>query len=414
MSRRDEWEPTRLKYIADCNVRAIAEDADPDLRFTYVDIGNVSQGRMNVESESIRFADAPSRARRIAVPGDTVVSTVRTYLRAVATVPDTEQPLVFSTGFAVLHPRPSVDPGFLAFYLQGDEFVDRVVASSTGVSYPAITATDLVRLDVRLPALAEQRAITAYLDRETAKVDALIAEQQGLVNVLSERRDAVVFHAVTKGLDARSPLVDSGADWLGLVPAHWTVATLRRVGRFVTGTTPSEASGSSFDAHGAVGWARPEDLQRRVVPTKRLSEVGQSQVRVVRDAVLICGIGATVGKVGFAEGRCSSNQQVTALITSQCGLFWYYALLSARAELVSLSTGNTLPILNNERMAQLVVAIPPIKEQQQIAEYLEGETAEIDALIVEAEGVVAVAKKRRSALITAAVTGQIDVRGKVS
>src|SRR5690606_31587015 len=111
--------------VAAANIATLPEDTDESFEFTYVDIGNVTQGTMNTDSPPIRFGDAPSRARRLAQPGDSVVSTVRTYLRAVATVPKTDQPLVFSTGFAVLHPAEGVDARFLSWYLQGDEFVSR-------------------------------------------------------------------------------------------------------------------------------------------------------------------------------------------------------------------------------------------------------------------------------------------------
>jgi type I restriction enzyme S subunit len=133
-------------------------------------------------------------------------------------------------------------------------------------------------------------------------------------------------------------------------------------------------------------------------------------MRVVHDAVLVCGVGATVGRVGFAEGPISTNQQITAVCTDHDAVFWYYALTGARQELVRLSVGNTLPILNNERLNSLFVAIPPLREQREIAAHLDNETAKIDTLIGKAERFIELAKERRSALITAAVTGQIDVR----
>lgn len=200
------WETTMLKYVADCNRRVLSEATAGNREFKYVDIGAVGQGNISIPETLTKFADAPSRARRVAEQGDTIVSTVRTYLRAVATVPETDDDLVFSTGFAVLHPRPHVSRRFLAYALQGDTFVDKVVANSVGVSYPAITASDLMALDLVLPCLEEQRCIADYLDHETTQIDALVAKQEELVGALKERRSSIVDLLLTSGSSKKTRL----------------------------------------------------------------------------------------------------------------------------------------------------------------------------------------------------------------
>lgn len=127
----------RLKDMVVTNARALVETTDPGYAFRYVDISSVNEGRIDLPAESIRFDSAPSRARRLADVGDTIVSTVRTYLRAVATVPATDDCLVFSTGFAVLHPRTErIDARYLGYICQSASFIDSLVARSVGVSYP--------------------------------------------------------------------------------------------------------------------------------------------------------------------------------------------------------------------------------------------------------------------------------------
>jgi type I restriction enzyme S subunit len=238
--KNDRWWATRLKYVADVNVAVLPENMDDDFEFVYIDIGNVTQGTMNTGAAPIRFAEAPSRARRMASPGDSVISTVRTYLRAVATVPSHDEPLIFSTGFAVLSPRDEVHPRFLSWYLQGDEFVSRVEANSTGVSYPAITATQLVALDLRLPPLEEQRAITDYLDRETARIDMLIAEQQRLIELLRERRHALRVHVAVHGT-TQAAEIESLLPWASKLPTSWRVVPLTSVAQLESGHTPSRS-----------------------------------------------------------------------------------------------------------------------------------------------------------------------------
>ena len=408
MIRRGEWTVSRLKYIADCNAESLPEDTDPETSFTYVDISNVTQGKMNVDSAPLRFAEAPSRARRLAKPGDTVVSTVRTYLRAVAAVPDTDRPLVFSTGFAVLQPKSMVDGRFLAYYLQGDEFVDRVVASSTGVSYPAITATELMRFDVRLPDQREQRQIVEFLDRETVKIDGLIAEEEGLVEVLRERWISVVRHAIP------SPATESEyAD------------RLSRFTRIGNGSTPRREN-AAYWTGGSFPWLNSAVVnQSRVVGSDQyVTDVALAECHlpvVPSGAVLVglTGQGRTRGMATVLDIDATISQHVAYVNPDRRRWnpeYLRWALTAAYGELRALSdeNGSTKGGLTCEDLKRFRLVRPPVQEQKQIAEYLDEETKKIDSLIAEAEGIVGVAKERRSALITAAVTGQIDVWGEVA
>jgi type I restriction enzyme S subunit len=154
---------------------------------------------------------------------------VRTYLKAIAPVVNPPSNLVASTGFAVVRPRHELEPGFLKYALQEEHFIQQVISRSTGVSYPAINASDVAKISLNLPGSSEQLAIATFLDHETAKIDALIAEQQRLIELLQEKRQAVISHAVTKGLNPDAPMKDSGVEWLGEVPEHWGLITLGRL-----------------------------------------------------------------------------------------------------------------------------------------------------------------------------------------
>ena len=190
------WEVKRLKYLATINDEALPETADPGMEIAYVDIGNVDSIRGITDVEELVFEEAPSRARRLVRQGDVIISTVRTYLRAIAQVEATDANLIVSTGFAVIRPR-QMDNGFVAYTVKAPYFVERVVAHSVGVSYPAINASELACLDIALPPLPEQRAIATFLDRETAKIDALVAKIREGIDHLKERRTALIAEAVT-------------------------------------------------------------------------------------------------------------------------------------------------------------------------------------------------------------------------
>ncbi|MCB0810604.1 MAG: restriction endonuclease subunit S, partial [Flavobacteriales bacterium] len=214
------WDLKPLKYLASINDEKLADSTDRDEVIEYVDIGNVTLQQGICGSETLSFEKAPSRARRIVRDGDSIVSTVRTYLKAIAPIKQPPPNLIVSTGFAVIRPR-ALDPGYLSYHLQSSNFVEDVVSRSVGVSYPAINPTEIAEIELLQPLLEEQQAISAWLDERTARIDTLIAKKQRLIELLQEKRQAIISKAVTRGLDPHVKLKDSGIQWLGEVPEHW-------------------------------------------------------------------------------------------------------------------------------------------------------------------------------------------------
>jgi type I restriction enzyme S subunit len=200
-ARSDRLRTVPLKRIVGINLHTLPETTEPGFEFRYVDIGAVGRGQLLSEPEATVFAAAPSRARRLVRQGDTIISTVRTYLRAVWPVRDSATDLVVSTGFAVLTPTRSIDSRYLGWLVQSDVVVEEVVARSVGVSYPAINPSDIGTVRVPLPPLARQRAIADYLDQETARIDALVERIDRQVALLQEHRQALITAAVTGELE---------------------------------------------------------------------------------------------------------------------------------------------------------------------------------------------------------------------
>ena len=213
----------RLKYAATINDEALSEVTDPDFELQYVDIGNVdSSGRID-QTATYRFEAAPSRARRIVRHGDVIISTVRTYLQAIAAIENPAENLIVSTGFAVIRPQKGkLDANFCKYAVREPEFINEVIARSVGISYPAINSSELGDISIALPSLAEQRAIAAYLDRETRRLDGLMAAKKRWLTFLAEKRRGLIAQAVTRGLNAAAALRNSNLPWLGQIPKHWT------------------------------------------------------------------------------------------------------------------------------------------------------------------------------------------------
>ena len=228
MTAHRNIERRRLKYAATINDETLSEETDADYELQYVDISNVdSLGKIH-KIATYPFADAPTRARRRVCDGDVIISCVRTYLQAIAPIQAPPDNLIVSTGFAVVRPRAGVlDAAFGRYALREPSFLAEVEMRSVGVNYPAVNASDLGDIPVHLPPERNQRAIADYLDREMARLDALVAAKERVLGLLAEKRRALITRAVTRGLDPHAPLRDSGIPWLGEIPAHWRVERLR-------------------------------------------------------------------------------------------------------------------------------------------------------------------------------------------
>jgi type I restriction enzyme, S subunit len=199
------WNIKPLKRWVKINSSSLSETTDPNYTFKYIDIGSVGTGFLIEKPESMRFSAAPSRARRILRKGDTVISTVRTYLKAVYFVEDDCQDLIASTGFAVLTPGRDVVPEFLSFLIQSNSFIERVTTNSIGVAYPAITETRLGVFHLALPPTEmEQLEIINCIKTETQAIEVAIKRTQREIDLIREYNTRLIVDAVTGKLDVRN------------------------------------------------------------------------------------------------------------------------------------------------------------------------------------------------------------------
>ena len=187
-----------LKYVVTYNDETLPDNTPSENEFDYIDIGSVFYGKGIVHKERMAFKNAPSRARRIVKNKDTIVSTVRTYLKAVALIENLSFPTVASTGFIVLRPREEmIDSYYLSYVVQSSIFVDEVEARSTGVSYPAISSTEIVDIKIPVPAIEEQINISNYLSRKCGCIDKSIEAKQQQLSILEEYKKSLIYEYVT-------------------------------------------------------------------------------------------------------------------------------------------------------------------------------------------------------------------------
>ena len=197
------WEVYKLKYKTIINKKKLEDDINPNYVINYLDISNVDSSGNILDIEEQIFEDAPSRARRIPRSGDTILSTVRTYLKAVAYLENIPGNLIVSTGFAVLEPIKSINSKYLFYSTISEVFIQNVIAYSKGVAYPAINPPELGQIPIIIPPLPEQTTIVNFLDKATAKIDKIIQKIQKKIELLEEYKKSLIHHTVTGKIDVR-------------------------------------------------------------------------------------------------------------------------------------------------------------------------------------------------------------------
>lgn len=319
-----------------------------------------------------------------------------------------------------IHPNERVRIPFLRNWFEG--FRTELVGLATGAGQPNISGDKIRNLLLPCPQdLSEQAAIIAHLDRETARIDALIAKKTRFIELLRVKRQALITHAVTKGLDPYVKMKDSGVEWLGDVPEHWVCKKLMYwMDGYGSGTTPSKED--DYCVEGGLPWVTTGELREGLISEtdKRVTDVALSEYSALKahpvGSLVIAMYGATVGRLGLLGVPAALNQACFAIhpckaISIRLLRWWFEGF---RAELIELAAGAGQPNISGDKIRNLFIAAPlSLAEQEQIADQIESRALRIDGLVSKTERSIDLLKERRSALITAAVTGQIDLREAV-
>jgi type I restriction enzyme S subunit len=320
-----------------------------------------------------------------------------------------------TTELIVMRPDPaSMDPEFLQRLVTSDSFRKLGEASMYGAGGQKRVPDDFAReFATPLPPLPEQRAIAAFLDRETAKIDALITEQEKLIELLAEKRQAVISHAVTKGLNPNAPMKPSGVEWLGEVPAHWEVCQSRRM--FAVRSEPAWPDDRMLTASQKYGVLYQSDFVD--IEGRRVVEVikGTESLKHVEPDDFIISMRSFQGGIEWCRLRGSTSFHYVMLKPIKWVHPPFFAHVLKSSQYIQALRTTTDLIRDGQELrfshfAQVALPVVPQDEQVGIAAHIDRETARFDALTKEAESAITLLRERRAALISAAVTGQIDVR----
>jgi type I restriction enzyme S subunit len=395
------------------------------------DIPWVSPKDMKVErinDAEDHITDAALRASAASiVPIGAVLVVVRSgILRHTIPVAIAETPVALNQDMKALTVRSvELEPWFLLRWIQGLQSELITHWKKQGATVESLEHEYIANTLLPVPTRPEQLQILKFLDRETAKIDFLIAKQERLIELLQEKRQALIGHAVTKGLNPDAPMKSSGVEWLGDVPAHWEVTRLRRIadGGLINGlfkTRDSYGQGAPlvnvFDVYQSDFQIQPETLDRVHVTSAEMEKynVLVGDLVFVRSSLKLEGIGVSAFIKEVLEPTVFECHLVRLrprreLVVPRF-LSLYLSSMSVRHRLVASAQTTTMTTIGQEGIACLEVLLPPEQEQVQLVDYLSLETRKYDEIVAKAQRSIELMCERRTALISAAVTGKIDVR----
>ena len=402
------WDVKRLKYVARIRDSRPDDKREDDV---YVGLENIEPWTsnlqiyvqpMSVESVVCRFE-----------AGDVLYGKLRPYLAKAARPEFTG---VCTNEFLILCPMQCIQ-GYLLYSLLTDTFVRWIDAQTYGTRMPRVSPDQFENLLAPLPPSSEQHVISSFLDRETAKIDALVAKKERLIELLQEKRGALITRAVTKGLYPDVPMKDSGVEWLGKIPAHWEAIALRRRWEIIDCkhvTVPFVDQGIPL-ASVQETQSFELDLSNAKYTTHEWYAMLIEGKRSPRRGDLVYCRNVSVGSAALVttDERFAMGQDVCTIRSVWENQRWLNYYLCSNAMLNQLTTilvGSTFNRINVSEIRELITPVPPRQQQDEIADYLDRETAKIDALVTRVQEAIDRLKELRTALISAAVTGKIDVR----
>ena len=376
----DGWVFSELGSLARVNPEQLGSKTDPDYLMEYLDIAAIEQPGFIGGGRTLRFAEAPSRARRVVRNGDILVSTVRPYLRNFAHVREAKGNLIASTGYAVVRPGEGVDGGYLYQKIMSPEFVEYLKTRMAGSNYPAVTAHDVGSYRLSLPPRSEQRKIAAIL----SSVDNTIEKTKAIVDQVQVAKRGVMNNLFTRGLPGWHIRFKNTK--IGEIPADWMAMNLSDIATVVGGGTPRRSQQAFWN--GDVPWATPTDvtgLHGRTIGETAASITGagltSSSATLLPPNSLLMTTRATIGACAINRVPMATNQGFQNLIPCgklTCVDFLYYLIQYHARRLKQLAAGSTFLEISRRIVRGFRVYLPPLSEQRKIAGILSSMDDEIE------------------------------------
>ena len=414
----DDWEVTKISRLYSIQLGKMLQPekkSSGDTYEPYICAANLSSGTFRLDEVKYMWISEPEkdiyRLKRddllVTEGGDVGISSIWK---------DDISPCYFQNALHRVVPKKGNSNRFLHYWLivlKSVGYIDLICNKSTIAHFTKEKFAQSLILSIPLQT---QQRIADYLDEKCGEIDATIAKQKESIEKLKAYKQSLISETVTKGLDKSAPLKSSGIEWIGDIPAHWEVCKIKNHCNLKTGSTPSSKDLSMFD--GTENWFTPSDFTENYMLKNSLRRLNakvfdQNLVPIFPPlSVLIVGIGATTGKVGFTTSKSSSNQQITAIIPKNKNIFPKFLLfwMIANTKMIrETALFTTLPILNNDTLGNATLLIPPYKEQLELASYIENKNIEIDVIINKKQNIIQKLDAYKKSLIFECVTGKTDL-----
>ena len=422
------WQMKRLKAIAAVqlsNVDKHSEEGQVPVKLcNYVDV--YYNDVITAELDFMNATATPDQIRRFGLRvGDVLItkdSESWTDIAVPAVVAEDLPDVLCGYHLAHIRPAAGLDGRFLARQFAAIGARDQFHVAANGITRFGLGSGAICGSLFAVPPMDEQRAIAAFLDRETAKIDALVARKERLIELLQEKRTTLITRAVTRGLDPNVPMKDSGVEWLGEIPAHWDVKRVKWVARMESGHTPDKKV-DAYWTNGDVPWVSLNDTRHLkehdyINDTEYYTNdlgLRNSSARLLPPRSVVFSRDATIGLCAITERAMAVSQHFIAWICSEDVIPEYLLRVfdAMQGELERLTMGATLRTIGMPDVSTLTTPVPPAAEQEQVVDYIQKERLHLDLLIVRVQEAIDRLKEFRTAVISAAVTGRIDVQEAV-
>ena len=409
-----EWDIYKLKYLVTYNDEVLDEKTDSDFEFDYIDISSVEYQKGIVSLQRMRFSDAPSRARRIVREKDIIISTVRTYLKAVASIGFLTFPQIASTGFIVLRARNNKALSkFLHYAVLANSFISMVEAHSVGVSYPAINASDVVKIPISIPTLYEQKVIAEFLDRKCAEIDSVISKTKATIEQYKALKQSVITQAVTKGIRPDRPMKDSGVEWIGEIPQEWEVRRIKTLFSLRDERNDKPLSDVNLiSLYTDLGVVQRNDVE---CPTGNKASNADGYKLVYKNDIVVNIILCWMGAIGRSDynGVTSPAYDIYIPSSEANPYYYHYYFRTQGFSGDCYKRGKGIMAMRwrtySDEFRDIRVVFPSVQEQQEIADYLDSKCAEIDRLIAAKEQLLTELESYKKSVIYEYVTGKKEV-----
>lgn len=426
----DSWEATTFRYFINILTDYTANGSFGDLSKNVEYIGHKSYARLirltdlredlnNANGVWVNEKAYNYLSKSSLYGGELLLANVGAYSGYSCIMPKVDYPATLAPNmFLIKQYKKDLNTKYLWHLLSSKMFFNYLQIVALSSAQPKLNKENIRQTPIVIPPIIEQEQIAKYLDWKCGEVDRIVEVRERQIKLLAELLTSIISRAVTRGLNPNAPLKDSGIDWIGQIPEHWEVRKISRIfSKIGSGTTPKSGN-EDYYAENGENWLQTGDLNDSYIndTSKKITikALDDHSLRFYPEGSIVMAMyGATIGKLGLLNIKTTTNQACCVMAGNKVyhSKYGFNTLLAARTHILTLAYGGGQPNISQDTIKTIKLPVPTIDEQQQIADYLDKKTAEIDSAIDKFKVQIDKLKEYRQALITEVVTGKIDVRG---